>query len=62
MKKNTVLLFLCIIPLIASATISEMSFGKWVIRFDDETKQAEFIKEGVTVLKDVKIDRSFGDI
>ena len=62
MKKLTVLFFLCIIPFIANATISEMSFGKWNIKFDDETKRAEFVKEGVTVLKDVKIKFKNGDV
>ena len=62
MKKLTVLFFLCIIPFIANATISEMSFGKWSIKFNDETKQAEFVKEGVTVLKDVKIKFKNGDV
>ena len=55
MKKLMVLFFLCIIPFITNATISEMSFGKWNIKFDDETKRAEFVKEGVTVLKDPQI-------
>ena len=62
MKKLMVLFFLCIIPFITNATISEMSFGKWNIKFDDETKRAEFVKEGVTVLKDVKIKFKSGDV
>ena len=62
MKKLMVLFFLCIIPFITNATISEMSFGKWNIKFDDETKRAEFVKEGVTVLKDVKIKFKNGDV
>lgn len=62
MKKLSVSLLLCIIFFTVNAAISEMKFGKWSIKFDDVTKQAEFVKEGVTVLKDVKIKFKSGDV
>lgn len=49
----------CICILSAIVTVQsatkDMTNGKWTIRFNDETRKAEFIKNGTSVLQDVSV-------
>ncbi len=33
----------------------DMTSGKWTIRFNEETRKSEFVKEGTTILQDVSV-------
>ncbi|MBQ8424330.1 MAG: hypothetical protein IJY36_08785 [Coprobacter sp.] len=40
---------------VGRADVTEMSYGKWTIVFDDATMKSSFIKEGDTILRDVSV-------
>ena len=49
----------CICLLFATVTVhsatKDMTNGKWTIRFNDETRKSEFVKDGTTILQDVSV-------
>ena len=49
----------CICLLSATVTVhsatKDMTNGKWTIRFNDETRKSEFVKDGTTILQDVSV-------
>ncbi len=47
----------CLLSAISTQPLEakDMTNGKWTIRFNEETRKSEFVKEGATILQDVSV-------
>lgn len=53
--KTVFIYCICILPNTVQSATKDMSNGKWTIRFNDETRKTEFIKNGTSILQDVSV-------